>query len=163
MQRSARSQARSPPHLLKPLRRQPTQVRAPASLVKRIARPNLAVIPFAEAAGTAASFRPTRRVRDAPGGPTHNIFGHTVDDDALASAPPRNAPAPTVAAPAASNAHGRFATPPLAPCSVLANYRGAGRNRPRSGTRTTAMQRRTSGRRGGASSLLTLIHLLMAV
>ena len=65
-QLSERSLARSPPHLLKPLQRQPTQVRAPASLVKRIAYPNLAVIPFSEAAGTAASFRPTRRVRDAP-------------------------------------------------------------------------------------------------
>ncbi|KAI0702332.1 hypothetical protein BC835DRAFT_1321590 [Cytidiella melzeri] len=34
-------------------------------------------------------FRPTRRVRTAPGGETHDIFGHYVDDDALASAPPR--------------------------------------------------------------------------
>ncbi|GJF00767.1 hypothetical protein PsYK624_170680 [Phanerochaete sordida] len=37
-------------------------------------------------------FRPTRRVRTAPGGDTHDIFGHYTDDDALAAAPPRQAP-----------------------------------------------------------------------
>ncbi|EKM55894.1 uncharacterized protein PHACADRAFT_256825 [Phanerochaete carnosa HHB-10118-sp] len=34
-------------------------------------------------------FRPTRRVRAAPGGETHDIFAHYTDDDALAGAPPR--------------------------------------------------------------------------
>ncbi|KAH6918893.1 hypothetical protein BKA70DRAFT_1248566 [Coprinopsis sp. MPI-PUGE-AT-0042] len=33
-------------------------------------------------------FKPTRRVRHAPGGPTHDIFA-TDDDDALSQAPPR--------------------------------------------------------------------------
>lgn len=42
-----------------------------------------------EMTSTADSFKPTRRVRAAPGGDTHDIFGHHVDDDALASAPPR--------------------------------------------------------------------------
>lgn len=44
-------------------------------------------------------FRPTRRVRTAPGGDTHDIFGHYVDDDALANAPPRQAAAPQAPAP----------------------------------------------------------------
>ena len=39
-------------------------------------------------------FRPTRRVRTAPGGETHDIFSHYVDDDALAAAPPKNEAAP---------------------------------------------------------------------
>ncbi|KAI0350108.1 hypothetical protein OH77DRAFT_1507173 [Trametes cingulata] len=34
-------------------------------------------------------FKPTRRVRDPPGGRQHDIFGHTVDDDALSTAPPK--------------------------------------------------------------------------
>lgn len=34
-------------------------------------------------------FRPTRRVRTAPGGETHDIFAHYTDDDALANAPSR--------------------------------------------------------------------------
>ena len=50
-------------------------------------------------------FRPTRRVRTAPGGATHNIFGGDEDDDALSLAPPRgpttvteqNAPTNTIA------------------------------------------------------------------
>lgn len=41
-------------------------------------------------APSADGFKPTRRVRTAPGGETHDIFGTYTDDDALASAPPRN-------------------------------------------------------------------------
>ncbi|KAK7693101.1 hypothetical protein QCA50_002667 [Cerrena zonata] len=44
-----------------------------------------------------SGFKPSRRVRTAPGGPTHNIFGGDSDDDALAAAPPRPAAQPTVA------------------------------------------------------------------
>ncbi|KAI0094101.1 hypothetical protein BDY19DRAFT_1053468 [Irpex rosettiformis] len=39
------------------------------------------------------TFRPSRRVRTAPGGETHDIFG-TYDDDALSSAPPKRDQAP---------------------------------------------------------------------
>ncbi len=42
-----------------------------------------------EGSSTQDSFRPSRRVRTAPGGEAPNIFGHYVDDDALAGAPPR--------------------------------------------------------------------------
>lgn len=42
-----------------------------------------------EPTSTHDSFRPSRRVRTAPGGEAHDIFGHYVDDDALAGAPPR--------------------------------------------------------------------------
>lgn len=59
--------------------------------------------------GSSGDFRPTRRVRTAPGGETHDIFGHYVDDDALASAPPRAALAPAAAEPAQNSAHGRYA------------------------------------------------------
>ncbi|KAI0668563.1 hypothetical protein C8Q78DRAFT_1047816 [Trametes maxima] len=39
----------------------------------------------------ADDFKPTRRVRDPPGGRQHNIFGDNIDDDALAGAPPKPA------------------------------------------------------------------------
>ncbi|KAI1788444.1 hypothetical protein LXA43DRAFT_1097269 [Ganoderma leucocontextum] len=40
------------------------------------------------ASSTAASdFKPTRRVREVPGGATHDIFGSSADDDALSRAP----------------------------------------------------------------------------
>ncbi|KAI0648211.1 hypothetical protein C8Q79DRAFT_954343 [Trametes meyenii] len=39
----------------------------------------------------ASDFKPTRRVRDPPGGRQHNIFGDNIDDDALAGAPPKAA------------------------------------------------------------------------
>ncbi|CDO69040.1 hypothetical protein BN946_scf184834.g47 [Trametes cinnabarina] len=42
----------------------------------------------------AGDFKPTRRVRDPPGGATHRIFGDLQEDDVLASAPPK----PSVAA-----------------------------------------------------------------
>ncbi|KAM5535564.1 hypothetical protein V8D89_010731 [Ganoderma adspersum] len=42
-----------------------------------------------DASSTApADFKPTRRVREAPGGFTHDIFGSSADDDALSRAPP---------------------------------------------------------------------------
>ncbi|KAI0637336.1 hypothetical protein C8Q77DRAFT_1097076 [Trametes polyzona] len=41
------------------------------------------------AASASSDFRPTRRVRDPPGGRQHNIFGDVADDDALAKAPPK--------------------------------------------------------------------------
>lgn len=44
---------------------------------------------FEPAVGSLGDFKPSRRVRTAPGGETHDIFGHYVDDDALASAPSR--------------------------------------------------------------------------
>ncbi|KAI0328095.1 hypothetical protein GY45DRAFT_1355333 [Cubamyces sp. BRFM 1775] len=41
-------------------------------------------------ATVADDFKPTRRVRDPPGGTTHRLFGNDVDDDdALAMAPPK--------------------------------------------------------------------------
>ncbi|KAI0792909.1 hypothetical protein C8Q75DRAFT_751889 [Abortiporus biennis] len=40
--------------------------------------------------GDNSDFKPSRRVRTAPGGETHDIFGHYVDDDALANAPARS-------------------------------------------------------------------------
>ena len=44
----------------------------------------------ADAAASAnSSFKPTRRVREAPGGAHHDIFGTVDDDDALAGAPPK--------------------------------------------------------------------------
>ncbi|PIL30459.1 hypothetical protein GSI_07158 [Ganoderma sinense ZZ0214-1] len=47
------------------------------------------VVASPSASSTAASdFKPTRRVREAPGGFTHDIFGSSADDDALARAPP---------------------------------------------------------------------------
>ncbi|KIP07985.1 hypothetical protein PHLGIDRAFT_117639 [Phlebiopsis gigantea 11061_1 CR5-6] len=52
-----------------------------------------------------SDFRPTRRVRTAPGGETHDIFGHHVDDDALAAAPPRDVP--VAAAATAEPTHAR--------------------------------------------------------
>ncbi|KAG6833191.1 hypothetical protein H0H87_010254 [Tephrocybe sp. NHM501043] len=39
--------------------------------------------------GAVDDFKPTRRVRTVPGGPHSDIFGGEVEDDALASAPPR--------------------------------------------------------------------------
>lgn len=41
------------------------------------------------------NFKPTRRVRTAPGGETHAIFGHDEGEDALSSAP-QNKPASEV-------------------------------------------------------------------
>ncbi|KAI8998967.1 hypothetical protein BD414DRAFT_476579 [Trametes punicea] len=52
----------------------------------------------------AADFKPTRRVRDPPGGATHRIFGDPVDDDALATAPPKPSVAAQVPAPVQSAA-----------------------------------------------------------
>ncbi|KAI0807001.1 hypothetical protein C8Q74DRAFT_1225371 [Fomes fomentarius] len=45
--------------------------------------------PSAAALTAVSDFKPTRRVRDPPGGVTHNIFGngHEADDGALAGAP----------------------------------------------------------------------------
>ncbi|KAH9857723.1 hypothetical protein C2E23DRAFT_748213 [Lenzites betulinus] len=43
----------------------------------------------ASAAQATSDFKPTRRVRDPPGGRQHNIFGDSADDDALAGAPPK--------------------------------------------------------------------------
>ena len=34
-----------------------------------------------------SNFKPSRRVRTAPGGATHDIFGHNEGEDALSSAP----------------------------------------------------------------------------
>ncbi|KAJ3507613.1 hypothetical protein NLJ89_g6205 [Agrocybe chaxingu] len=54
-------------------------------------------------ASSPETFRPSRRVRTAPGGPTSDIFGHDVNDDALSQAPAQtsdarlNNPAPAVA------------------------------------------------------------------
>ncbi|KAJ8468998.1 hypothetical protein ONZ51_g9282 [Trametes cubensis] len=46
-------------------------------------------------ATVADDFKPTRRVRDPPGGVTHRLFGTDVDDDdALAMAPPKPTAAP---------------------------------------------------------------------
>lgn len=51
---------------------------------------NLIASPGAVAESTAASdFKPTRRVRDPPGGVTHAIFGGADDDGALSTAPPK--------------------------------------------------------------------------
>ncbi len=36
-----------------------------------------------------SDFKPTRRVRDPPGGRQHNIFDDVVEADALSSAPPK--------------------------------------------------------------------------
>ncbi|KZT03402.1 uncharacterized protein LAESUDRAFT_729215 [Laetiporus sulphureus 93-53] len=44
------------------------------------------------AQSTQPAFRPTRRVRTAPGGITHDIFGVHDNGDPLASAPPRHEP-----------------------------------------------------------------------
>ncbi|KAH8102850.1 hypothetical protein BXZ70DRAFT_752540 [Cristinia sonorae] len=41
-----------------------------------------------EANTDADESKPSRRVRSPPGGETHDLFGHYVDDDALANAPP---------------------------------------------------------------------------
>lgn len=35
-------------------------------------------------------FKPTRRVRTVPGGPSTDIFGNSVDDGVLATAPPKD-------------------------------------------------------------------------
>ncbi|KAI0713384.1 hypothetical protein C8Q76DRAFT_460269 [Earliella scabrosa] len=54
----------------------------------------------ASASAPAADFKPTRRVREPPGGAHANIFQHDVDDDALAGAPPKEpAPAEATASP----------------------------------------------------------------
>ncbi|CAL1703716.1 unnamed protein product [Somion occarium] len=45
------------------------------------------------------AFKPSRRVRTAPGGETHNIFGSYEDDDVLSTAPSRGAPAEQVTPP----------------------------------------------------------------
>ncbi|KAG6909465.1 hypothetical protein DXG01_000451 [Tephrocybe rancida] len=52
---------------------------------------------------SADDFKPTRRVRTVPGRPHSDIFGASIEDDALASAPPMN-PAPAPAAVAAASA-----------------------------------------------------------
>lgn len=36
-----------------------------------------------------SDFKPTRRVRDPPGGRQHNIFDDVVEEDALSGAPPK--------------------------------------------------------------------------
>lgn len=65
-----------------------------------------------------SDFRPTRRVRTAPGGETHDIFGHHVDDDALAAAPPRDVP--VAAAATAEPTHARYGVlPPTILCNQL--------------------------------------------
>ncbi|KAI0654721.1 hypothetical protein C8Q70DRAFT_1024881 [Cubamyces menziesii] len=55
-------------------------------------------------ATVADDFKPTRRVRDPPGGVTHRLFGTDVDDDdALAMAPPKPTAAPESTDPAATD------------------------------------------------------------
>ncbi|THH33004.1 hypothetical protein EUX98_g1227 [Antrodiella citrinella] len=51
--------------------------------------PEVSAVTTSEAttADTNVGFKPTRRVRAPPGGETHDLFNHHVDDDALASAP----------------------------------------------------------------------------
>ncbi|KAI0831794.1 hypothetical protein BC628DRAFT_1310449 [Trametes gibbosa] len=44
---------------------------------------------LAPAVQATSDFKPTRRVRDPPGGRQHNIFGDDAGDDALAGAPPK--------------------------------------------------------------------------
>ncbi|KAI0373367.1 hypothetical protein BV20DRAFT_1050255 [Pilatotrama ljubarskyi] len=43
----------------------------------------------AQDASATSDFKPTRRVRDPPGGRQYDIFGPPVEDDALSNAPPR--------------------------------------------------------------------------
>lgn len=45
----------------------------------------------ATTADAADVFKPTRRVRTVPGGPSTDIFGNSVDDGVLAMAPPKTA------------------------------------------------------------------------
>lgn len=72
----------------------PTQQPRPPRLVRDrprplgISRSNRLDDTEPEQSSSEMSFRPSRRVRTAPGGETHDLFSHTIDDDALASAPP---------------------------------------------------------------------------
>ncbi|EJF62553.1 hypothetical protein DICSQDRAFT_135514 [Dichomitus squalens LYAD-421 SS1] len=77
------------------------------------APPAAAPEPAATESTPATDFKPTRRVRDPPGGRTHNIFGGADDDDndALSAAPPQSSAA---AAPAAT-AEASTASPEVAP------------------------------------------------
>lgn len=43
----------------------------------------------AQESSASSDFKPTRRVRDPPGGRQHDIFGDVPDDDALSAAPPK--------------------------------------------------------------------------
>ncbi|OSC97659.1 hypothetical protein PYCCODRAFT_1440042 [Trametes coccinea BRFM310] len=71
----------------------------------------------------AGDFKPTRRVRDPPGGVTHRIFGDLQDDDVLATAPPK----PSTAAPVALHAE------------TKENVAAAAENRPETKTRTSSV------------------------
>ncbi|KAH8829688.1 hypothetical protein DL96DRAFT_1074510 [Flagelloscypha sp. PMI_526] len=51
------------------------------------------------APATGEEFKPTRRVRDPPGGKTHSLFGDDLEEDALSKAPPPAPGAQTVLPP----------------------------------------------------------------
>ncbi|KAI9056837.1 hypothetical protein FKP32DRAFT_1598722 [Trametes sanguinea] len=77
----------------------------------------------AQESSDAGDFKPTRRVRDPPGGATHRIFGDLQDDDVLASAPPK----PSTTAPVALHAE------------TKENVAAEAENRPETKTRTSSV------------------------
>ncbi|KAJ3484214.1 hypothetical protein NLI96_g5795 [Meripilus lineatus] len=65
-----------------------------------------------DAGDSSGQFRPSRRVRTAPGGDTHDLFGHYVDDDALANAPPKGSESNTSIADSGRRTSGSIWDPP---------------------------------------------------
>ncbi|KAJ7046524.1 hypothetical protein C8F04DRAFT_1060802 [Mycena alexandri] len=73
---------------------------------------------------SSADFKPSRRVRELPGGPRTNIFGDDDVPDALSTAPPKPAAAEHVVSEATSPSPAAAAAPVEAP--VIANEKDEG-------------------------------------
>ena len=115
--------------------------------------PNLLLLTLDLESTSSSDFRPTRRVRTAPGGETHDIFGHYVDDDALASAPPRDVPA---AAATTEPAHTRYAALPSTFRVAGTNHSDEGRIRALSGMRITVTLSGALGQHEGVPSFVMI-------
>lgn len=77
-----------------------------------------------------ADFKPTRRVRELPGGPRTNIFADEEVPDALSKAPPRVAAAP----PSTTTASVSAADPPAAEAPAAVEDEGKNEGNVSSGT-----------------------------